>query len=169
MGNTHPSSAGRYAGSALVVRAGVPGWRDWCLRWRDPAVLLAAAGAIGAAVIGGTGVVVGQSQLVGRVESLEKRADQQAATLSRAQELVGLRVENLDAKVNQFSLQMATLSPRLDGVYELLKAVRDSETETDRRIIESNHARDEAARLRDVEWSRRFDTLTALMRPPDRR
>jgi chromosome segregation ATPase len=141
----------------------VRSWNGWCAKWRDPAVLLAAAGALAAVGMWGMGIAMDEAQLINRVISLEKRADEQAATLSRFQEQVGQKIENLDGKVNQFALQLATLSPRLDGMVELLKTIKDNETATDQRIIEANRARDETARLRDAEWSRRFDSLAATL------
>ena len=145
------------------------GWGEWTVRWRDPAVLLALASAFGAAGTWGVGMAMDQTQLIGRVATLEKRSDEQSLALSRFQEQIAQKVETLDVKVNQFSLQLATLSPRLDGVYELLRNMKETQSATDQRIIDANRARDEAARLRDAEWGRRFDSLTIALRGPDRR
>lgn len=145
------------------------GWQDWCIRWRDPAVLLAMASAFGAAGTWGVGMAMDQTQLIGRVASLEKRADEQTTTLARFQEQVGQRIETLDGKVNQFSLQLASLSPRLDGLYELLRTMKETQQATDQRIIDANRARDEAARLRDADWSRRLDSLAIVIQGAHRR
>lgn len=140
------------------------GWTEWCRSWREPAVLLAAAGGLGALSMWGLGMVMDQNQLHGRVASLEKRSDEQVVVGSRFQEQIGQKLEGLDAKLNQLSLQFAAQSPRLEGMFDLLRAMKENQTSTDQRIIDANRVRDEAARSRDADTNRRLDTLSSMIR-----